>query len=104
MVAFVTCGSKDEARRIAEALILARLAACVNVLAPVDSCFRWDGRVNWQSEHLLIIKTTTDRIGEVRDRVLAQHSYDVPEFIAFRIDDGSPAYLEWIRDSIGPLN
>lgn len=104
MVALVTCGSKEEARKIAEALVSERLAACVNVVTGVESCYRWEGAVNWDPEILLVIKTTAENIGKVRDRVLAEHSYDLPEFIAFQIDDGSPEYLEWIRDSIGPLN
>lgn len=104
MVAFVTCGSRDEAHKIAEALIGERLAACVNVLPQVESCYRWKGKVHWDPECLLMIKTTAERVDKVRERVIAEHSYDLPEFIAFRIDDGSFPYLQWIQDSIGPLN
>lgn len=104
MVAFVTCGSRAEAKKIAEGLVGNRLAACVNVLPKMESCYRWEGKVNWDSEFLLIVKTTSASLEKVRDHVLQVHSYDVPEFIAFQIDDGSPAYLEWIRDSLGPLN
>jgi periplasmic divalent cation tolerance protein len=104
MVAFVTCGSPEEAKKIAAALVGDRLAACVNVLSNMESCYRWEGEVKFDSECLLIIKTTTERIDKVRERVLAEHSYDLPEFIAFQIDGGSPEYLEWIRDSIGPIN
>jgi len=104
MVAFVTCGSRDEAKKIAEALIVNRLAACVNVLPKMESCYRWEGEVHWDPEFLLIIKTTAASLDKVRDTVLEKHSYDLPEFIAFQIDDGSAVYLEWIRDSIGPLN
>lgn len=104
MVAFVTCGSRDEAKKIAETLIVNRLAACVNVLPKMESCYRWQGEVHWEAEFLLIIKTTVESLDKVRDTVLEKHSYDLPEFIAFQIDDGSATYLEWIRDSIGPLN
>jgi len=104
MVAFVTCGSQDEARKIAELLGTRRLAACVNLLPKMESCYRWKGKVSWDPEVLLVIKTTEASLGKVRDAVLKAHSYDLPEFIAFRIDEGSPAYLEWITDSIGPLN
>ncbi len=104
MVAFVTCGSRAEAKKIAEALVGNRLAACVNVLPKMESCYHWEGKVNWDSEFLLIVKTTLASLEKVRDYVLKAHSYDLPEFIAFHIDDGSPAYMEWIKDSIGPLN
>ena len=104
MVVLVTCGSRAEAKKIAEALVGNRLAACVNVLHKMESCYRWEGKVNWDSEFLLIVKTTSASLEMVRDYVLKAHSYDLPELIAFQIDDGSPAYMEWIRDSIGPLN
>ena len=104
MVVLVTCGSRAEAKKIAEALVGNRLAACVNVLPKMESCYRWEGKVNWDSEFLLIVKTTSVSLEKVRDYVLKAHSYDLPELIAFQIDDGSPAYMEWIRDSIGPLN
>lgn len=104
MVAFVTCGSHDEAKKIAEALVVNRLAACVNVLPKMESCYRWEGAVRWDQEFLLIIKTTAKSLEKVRDKVLEKHSYDLPEFIAFQIDSGSATYLEWIKDSVGPLN
>ena len=104
MVALVTCGSRAEAKKIAEALVGNRLAACVNVLPKMESCYRWQGKVNWDSEFLLIVKTTSASLEKARDCVLKAHSYDLPEFIAFQIDDGSPAYMEWLSDSIGPLN
>ncbi len=104
MVVLVTCGSRAEAKKIAEALVGNRLAACVNVLPKMESCYRWEGKVHWDSEFLLIVKTTSVSLEKVRDYVLKAHSYDLPELIAFQIDDGSPAYMEWIRDSIGPLN
>jgi periplasmic divalent cation tolerance protein len=104
MVAFVTCGSRDEARKISEALVGDRLAACVSVVPKVESCFRWEGAVQWEEEYLLIIKSSVERIDRVRERVIAEHSYDVPEFIAIQIDAGSEAYLEWVRDSVEPVN
>ncbi len=104
VVAFVTCASLGEARRIAETLVADRLAACVNILPGVESCYRWEGRVTRDAECLLVVKTTSDVVEKARERVLAAHSYDVPEFIVFRIESGSADYLEWIRDSVGPLN
>lgn len=100
MVALVTCGSEDEARKISQALVADRLAACVNVIPGIQSCFRWEGEVKWDSEFLLIIKTTAAAVDRVRWRVVKEHSYDVPEFIAFKIEDGSRPYLEWITKSV----
>lgn len=104
MVAFVTCGSREEARSIAETLIVERLAACVNVIPGIESCYRWEGEVNWDTEFLLMIKTTAEYLGEVQKKVLTVHSYDLPEFIAVKIDDGAADYLQWIRDAVGKAN
>ena len=101
MVAFVSCASREEAGEIAEVLVQERLAACVNVVAGVESCYRWDGKVNWDSEYLLVIKTTVGALDRTRQRVLEVHSYDLPEFVAFKIDAGSEPYLQWIDDSVG---
>ena len=100
MIAFTTCPSGGEARRIAEILIQERLAACVNVVSSVESCYQWEGKVNWDSEYLLVIKTTAGTLDRVRQRVVQVHSYELPEFIAFNIDRGSEPYLGWIADSV----
>lgn len=101
MIAFVTCGSEQEAKKIAEALVENNLAACVNVLSSVNSCYRWEDQVQWSGEHLLVIKTTGDAVGPAHDKVIELHSYAMPEFVAFTIDEGSAAYLRWIQDSVG---
>ncbi len=100
MLAFVTCGSEEEAKKIAQAVVGDALAACVNVVPGIQSCYRWEGDVKWDSEFLLIIKTTAAAIDRVRWRVVKEHSYDVPEFIAFKIEGGSRPYLEWISKSV----
>ena len=100
MVALVTCGSREEAKKIAEALIGDQLAACVNIVPGIESCYRWEGKINWDPEFLLIIKTTAAAVDRVRWRVLKEHSYDLPEFIAFKIEDGSHPYLKWIEESV----
>jgi periplasmic divalent cation tolerance protein len=76
--------------------------ACVNVVPGVESCYRWEGKVEWRSEVLLILKTTGDAIGDAHEKVLAEHSYKLPEFVAFTIDEGSAPYLQWIQDSVVP--
>ncbi len=98
MVAFVTAASTDEATRIAQALVEKRLAACVNIVAPVVSVYRWEGRVQQDAEVLLVIKTTDARLPDLIQRVKALHSYQVPEVIALPIADGSPDYLRWLLD------
>lgn len=98
MVAFVTAATSDEATRIAHALVEERLAACVNILAPIASVYRWEGQVQQDSEVLLVIKTTDARLPALIQRVKTLHSYQVPEIIAVPIADGSPEYLRWVLD------
>jgi periplasmic divalent cation tolerance protein len=97
----VTCESLKEGRRIGRALVEARLAACVNVLeAPVESIYRWKGRVDTAREFLMIIKTSRARFAELEKAVKRLHSYDIPEIIALAIEKGSQDYLLWLADSI----
>lgn len=103
IVAFVTAGSKDEAEKIARALVEERLAACVNVIAGVHSFYRWQGEVCADPEFLLLIKTTRESLMALSDRVRQLHSYDLPETIAVKIDDGSRPYLAWIEENVGPI-
>jgi periplasmic divalent cation tolerance protein len=95
-----TCGSLEEARRIAQELIGRRLAACVNIVPQIESIYRWQGEVETATEWLLIIKTTADGFERVRDTLGKLHSYDVPECVEIAIEDGSAAYLEWIGSSV----
>lgn len=90
-----TCGSIREAHEIAGALVQRRLAACVNIL-PVISCYRWKGKVMKEREWLLIIKTDSKIFSKLRRRILALHSYEVPEIVSLKIDRGSKPYLAWM--------
>jgi periplasmic divalent cation tolerance protein len=100
-IALTTCGSQDEARRIAQELVKKRLAACVNLVPNIESVYQWQGKIETAGEWLLVIKTTAGAIGSLRDAVHELHSYDVPEFLVLTVEDGSNAYLEWIGDSVG---
>lgn len=101
VIVLVTCGSRREAARIAEAVVAKRLAACVNILStPVDSVYRWKGKVEKAREFLLLIKTSRRKLAALRREVEKLHSYDVPEFIALPIADGSPKYLGWLADCL----
>lgn len=93
---FVTASSADEAERIGQVVVDSRLAACVNILQGVRSIFRWDNKVNVESECLIIMKTTLDRFSDLEAAIRQHHSYSVPEIIALPIIAGSIPYLEWI--------
>jgi periplasmic divalent cation tolerance protein len=100
-IVLMTCGSLAEARRIARRAVDRRLAACVNIVAaPVESVYRWKRKVDRAREFLLIIKTTTRRLKQLEREVKRLHSYDVPEFVALPITDGSGEYLAWVVDSV----
>jgi len=101
MVVLVTCPSAAEARRIARAVVEARLAACVNILpGAVISIYRWKGKVESAKERLLLIKTSRKLLAKLRAAIERLHSYDVPEFIALPVAAGSPAYLAWIEENL----
>ena len=95
-----TCGSLEEARSIARALVERELAACVNIVPQVESIYRWQGEVETATEHLLVIKTTVAVLDRLREALSELHSYELPECIEIVIEDGSAAYLEWIGESV----
>ena len=97
IVVLSTCGSADEAERLARRVIDDRLAACVNVLSPVRSFYRWKGAIEDSAEWLLIIKSTRDKFDALRAALESAHTYEVPEVIAISIVEGSPNYLSWIE-------
>ena len=100
-VVLVTCSTAAEARRIARAVVDARLAACVNILpGALESIYRWKGKVESARERLLLIKTSQKCLAKLREAVERVHSYDVSEFIALPIAAGSPAYLAWIEECL----
>ena len=99
-VVLVTCPSLALARRIARAVVGQRLAACVNVVrSPVESFYTWKGRLESAREHLLLIKTTAQRLSSLEREVKRLHPYDLPEFIAFPITEGSTEYLAWLGET-----
>jgi periplasmic divalent cation tolerance protein len=100
-IVLVTCGSAAEARKIAQAVVKDRLAACVNILtAPVESVYRWKGKVEKSRERLLIIKTSKARLQSLAKEVLRLHSYETPEFIALPVCTGSSKYLAWMAHEV----
>ena len=97
---FVLTNVPEEAlaKSLARGLVEQGLAACVNIMAPAASVYRWQGRVEHAVEIPLLIKTTQARYPEVEQAILQQHPYDVPEIVAVPIGIGLPAYLTWLRE------
>lgn len=91
-----TVDSPEEARRIATALVERRLAACVQIVGPIRSTFRWQGKVEDAEEHLLLCKVPGERLDEATALIEELHSYDVPEILAFEVTHGSRSYLDWV--------
>lgn len=89
-----------DAERLARDVVGARLCACVNVLPGVRSFFRWEGRVDEAEEVLLVAKTTAAARAALRDRLVEQHPYEVPEVLALDVRDGLPSYLSWLAESV----
>ena len=98
-IVLTTCGSKEEAEKIARALVERRLAACVNIVPGIESVYRWQGKVESETEWMLVIKTTVGRFEAVREAIRELHSYDLPECIMISIEGGSPEYLKWIEEN-----
>jgi periplasmic divalent cation tolerance protein len=96
LVVLITVGAPEEARKIADALVDRRKAACVNIVPQVRSVFRWEGKIEDEAESLLIVKTRAELFPELVSLVRGIHSYEVPEIIALPIVEGNEDYLEWI--------
>jgi len=99
VIALTTLPADADAAEFGRTLVDERLAACVNLLPVMESVYRWEGKIEFEAERQLVIKTSRDRIGDLWDRVRELHPYEVPEFIVIPIMDGNEAYLRWIGDS-----
>lgn len=102
IVVFVTAKNPTQAKKIAQGLLVRKLAACVNILSGVQSFFWWQGKVDSAKENLLVIKSTKDRFSKLVQCVKALHSYEVPEIIALPIAAGNREYLQWLKASCRP--
>ena len=96
IVVLITAAHREEAVRLAEMLVGAHLAACVQILPEMESVYRWQGKIERQPEILLIAKTTRAKFHELEREIRALHSYDTPEIVALPIVAGSQPYLDWL--------
>jgi periplasmic divalent cation tolerance protein len=97
---FITAPDKDEASRLADLLLERNLAACVQILPAMDSVYRWQGKIERQSEVLLIAKTLAANFAEVEGEVRALHSYETPEIVAVPLTALSEPYRQWLIASV----
>jgi periplasmic divalent cation tolerance protein len=99
VIVLTTFPSDGDADALARTLVSERLAACVNVLPPMQSTYRWEGGVETASERQLIIKTEQSRLESLEQRLAALHPYDIPEMLVLAVADGGESYLRWIAES-----
>lgn len=97
-----TTAKQDLAIQIATELVERRLAACVQILGPITSTYRWDGQIETSQEWICVAKTQQKRYDEVEEAIRRRHDYDVPEIVATPITAGSKSYLEWLATEIEP--
>jgi len=97
---FVTCEGRDQAEQIADKVVRDGLAACVNVMPGVRSCYVWEGKLTWSEEVLLVMKTTREEFERLEKRVRELHSYEVPEIIGVKVEVGFEKYLGWVRGNV----
>jgi periplasmic divalent cation tolerance protein len=100
VMATTTTTTREDAKKIAVALVEDRLAACVQIVDPITSVYRWQGAIEEEKEILLLIKTTEDLVPRIAERLDRVHPYDVPELIAAPITAGSPAYMSWLEENV----
>jgi len=100
IVVFMTAPSVEEGRLIAEHLVEAQAAACVQILPEIESVYRWENEVKREKEVLILAKTTADRFSELEKQVRERHSYEIPEIIAVAVTKVSASYLDWLMNEM----
>lgn len=100
LVVLTTVESADDGERLGRLLIERRLAACVQILPPMTSIYRWQGKLEQASEHLLLIKTTRTVYPELEPAIKENHPYETPEIIALQVETGSRSYLDWLTAGV----
>lgn len=102
LIVLTNLPNRAAAERLAGELIAQRVAACVNILAPCRSVYRWQGGVQHDKEYPMLIKTSAERYAALEAAIRAAHPYELPEIIAVPVERGFPAYLEWVTQETGP--
>jgi periplasmic divalent cation tolerance protein len=100
IIVLCTFANQQDAERIGSAVIVERLAACVNIFPAVQSIYRWKGEIERAEETLVLIKTTRESFSALRDRIKELHPYETPEIIAVPVVEGSREYLTWIGEQV----
>src|SRR5574342_776929 len=100
LMVFVMCDGKEQGEYLADKLVGEGLAACVNIVPEVRSCYVWEGKLTWSDEVMLVIKTTRARFDALKERVIELHSYEVPEIVGVPVETASEKYLDWVRGSV----
>ncbi len=101
IIIYTTCSNKEEAQKIAEALVEARLVACANIMAAHEAVYRWEGKVESSEEVAVIFKTGEELFDAAKDKIVELHSYDCPCVVSWPITKGHPPYLEWVTKETG---
>jgi periplasmic divalent cation tolerance protein len=97
---YMTAGNLEEAQKISRDLVSSHLAACVNLFPHMNSIYIWDGKLQEESEVVMIAKTTRARVANLIARVKSQHSYSCPCMVSLKVEDGFPPFLEWVEESV----
>jgi periplasmic divalent cation tolerance protein len=100
VIVLTTFPIDEDAASLARTLVGERLAACVNVMPPMPSIYRWEGSVEEVTEHQLVIKTMAHRLDLLKRRLNELHPYDVPEMLVLNVADGGATYLEWLKQAL----
>jgi periplasmic divalent cation tolerance protein len=101
VIVLTTVADDERAEQLARRLVDEHLAACVNLHAPMVSLYRWRGRLERDTERQMVIKTTRDRVQALEARITQLHAYELPEFLVVSVDEGSAAYLQWVKEEAG---
>jgi periplasmic divalent cation tolerance protein len=99
-IVLTTIGTLEKAEALANALVERRLAACVNMVGPIRSIYRWQGTIEREQEYLLLIKTTAERAADLAAAFAELHPYELPERVELTIEGGSDAYLQWLSAQV----
>jgi periplasmic divalent cation tolerance protein len=100
LIVLTTAPNIADAEALAEKIVAAKLAACVQIMPQMTSIYFWEGKLQKAAEHLLLIKTLPEKFDEVSEFITANHSYDVPEIVAIDAEKASGPYLKWIKENV----